>query len=142
MKEDRKKELMGRFLTFLREIFEEGLEDEINEEDENLIESYAKHVLQATNRAMLKGQTEGYQPIFNISLWVKPKQGGLSDFSYSFESIGDEPFARFRLSDLAQKLDVAFGEWQEENWGELTEVMAEKLESWGHLISDTMAKGV
>lgn len=134
MEQERKKELMGRFLSFLRVIFTEGLEDTITEEDENLIDSYVKHVMQATNRAMDRGQTDNYQPIFNISLWVKPKQGGMSDFTYRLEAIGDEPFERFKLSSLAQKLDAAFGEWQEENWGKLTEIEANKIEQWGHFI--------
>ena len=134
MEDKRKEELMNQLLACLRVIFLEGLEDAINEQDENLIESYARHVLQAVNRAMLTGQTDGYQPIFNISLWVKPKQGGMSDFNYMLESIGDEPFERFKLSSLAEKLDAAFGEWQTENWGKLTEVEADKIESWGHLM--------
>ena len=134
-------EMVGKFLDFLRIIFMPKDQSDMDEEDVQRAELLAKVVMLLVKNLIEHGE-KGAQPIFYLPVFVKPMTGGVSRIDYSLLSIGGEPFGKFNLTLLAQKLQEGMAEWNVESWGgELTEKGVEMFEQWGDVLDDISKAG-
>jgi len=105
-----------RFFEFLSYMFMAGLENP-TETDAEFAKSLIEHVRRQTVHTIEMGQDYGYNPIINMSIWLKPEGVDGLDFQYKIDSIGGEVYERYNLTSLTQKLDATMGEWGKETFG-------------------------
>ena len=124
--------LMDKFLIFLRVLFTHS--ENPTESDTLYGEHAARFILRLTSNVLTKVMTEKFQPVGNVAIFAKETSGGVTEFKYTFSTIGDEPYQKFNLAALFQSIEEAFGKWGTETWGDLTKMDTAPLERWGHLV--------
>ena len=83
------------------------------------------------------GVTMEYQPLFIACNYVRPRRGDIDEFERTYETIGDEPYAKFNLRYLTKKFEQAYKKWFEKTYGvELSDEAAEILGQWGGVLKD------